>query len=158
MRPTSQGVILRHATPRDLPAIAANTVAFIWETEHRAADPATVRRGVGAMLADPAGGFYLMAEERGVAAGQCMVTSQWSDWRNGTFWWIQNAYVRKSWRRRGIFSQLVRAVENEARNRPDVIGIRLLTPEENTAARAACVQYGMKEARYALFEIETTTD
>ena len=25
--------------------------------------------------------------------GQLMITYEWSDWRNGAFWWIQSVYV-----------------------------------------------------------------
>jgi GNAT superfamily N-acetyltransferase len=158
MGPEPQGLNLRHATLQDLDAIAANNIATAWETEQRIIDPGIARKGVTVVLTDPTKGFYLLAVERGIIAGQCMVTYEWSDWRNGTFWWIQSVYVRKAWRERGIFSLLFHALEKEAKNRTDVVGIRLYVDQENTTARAAYRARGMKEARYILYEIDFTLD
>ena len=34
-----------------------------------------------------------VAERDGQVVGQTMITYEWSDWRNGTFWWIQSVYI-----------------------------------------------------------------
>ena len=74
------------------------------ETEHRTLDPQTVRRGVGDALRNPAHGRYFVAEDdTGTPLGQLMVTYEWSDWRNGQFWWFQSVYVLPAARRRGVF-------------------------------------------------------
>jgi len=58
-----------------------------WETEQLRLDEETVREGVRNLLQSPDKGFYLIAEVDGVPAGQLMITSEWSDWWNGTANW-----------------------------------------------------------------------
>ena len=89
------------------------------ETEHRRLSQDIVRAGVTAALADPAKGRYFVAERAGQVVGQIMHTYEWSDWRNGCFWWIQSVYVLVDHRRRGVFRALLRHVQEiRARNTP----------------------------------------
>jgi GNAT superfamily N-acetyltransferase len=76
------------------------------ETENLQLLPEGITAGVAAILADSARGFYLAAESAGEVAGALMVTSEWSDRRNGFFWWIQSVYVRPEFRRHGIEREL----------------------------------------------------
>jgi len=151
-------LLLRRANPADAGIITENNRATAWETEGRELDPGIARRGVVAVLNDPSRGFYLVAEESGAIVGQCMVTFEWSDWRCGFFWWIQSVYVRKDCRHRGIFSRIYRAVEEEARAREDVVGLRLYVDAENLAAREAYRFVGMHEARYVMCELDFTLE
>jgi GNAT superfamily N-acetyltransferase len=149
-------VHVRHAEPDDAAVIAGNNRATARETEGWDLDPATARQGVEALLDNPSRGFFLLAEVGGQVVGQCMVTYEWSDWRNGDFWWIQSVYVREEFRRLGIFASLYRAIEAEAKDRPDVVGIRLYVDRENRTAQEAYRGVGMQEARYLLFEVDFT--
>ncbi len=97
-------------------------------------------------------GFYLVADVDGAVVGQCMVTYEWSDWRNGEFWWIQSVYVRPDCRRQGIFARLYRTVEAMAEARPDVTGLRLYVETANETAQAAYARLGMRRAPYVLLE------
>ncbi len=151
-------LILRRAGPEDAKAIAENNRATAWETEGRELDPATAQAGVDAVLADPCRGFYLVLEEEGRILGQCMVTYEWSDWRCGFFWWIQSVYVQEGARRRGIFGRLYRHVEEEARARSDVTGLRLYVDADNLTAQEAYRAAGMREARYVMFEVDFTLE
>lgn len=151
-------LILRYAGQEDAETIAENNRATAWETEGRELDPATARAGADAVLVDPSRGFYLVAEEDGRILGQCMVTYEWSDWRCGVFWWIQSVYVRKDARRRGIFRRIYRYVEEEARARPDVAGLRLYVDADNLTAQEAYRTAGMREARYVMFEVDFTLE
>ena len=94
---------IRRADPRDAAAIAEFNRRMAWETEHKHLDPAVLDRGVGRVFTDPARGFYLVAEAAGEVVGQLMVTYEWSDWRDGWFWWVQSVYVREDRRRHGVF-------------------------------------------------------
>ena len=60
---------IRRATPADFAFIAESNIAMALETEGLALDEARVRAGVGAVLADSALGFYLVAEIDGKQAG-----------------------------------------------------------------------------------------
>ncbi len=83
-----------------------------------------------------------------------MVTYEWSDWRNGTFWWIQSVYVVPEKRRTGIFTTLYRHLEEEIRQDPDVVGIRLYVIGTNTAATRTYRALGLRETGYRIFERE----
>ena len=97
---------IRVAGPGDADTLAEFNRAMALETEGRALDARTVRCGVDRVVGDPSHGFYLLASREGRIAGSLMVTYEWSDWRDGQFWWIQSVYVRPEHRRRGVYRDL----------------------------------------------------
>jgi len=143
---------VRPATPSDAETIASFNEAIAVETEGKTHDPGTIRAGVKALFARPELGFYLIAEEEGRAVGQLMVTYEWSDWRNGVFWWIQSVYVRKESRGRGVYRALHAAVKERAKRAEDVCGLRLYVERENGTAMETYRRTGMHETPYRLFE------
>ena len=147
-------VRIREARPDDAPAIAAFNAAMALETEHLKLDPDRLAGGVAALLADPAHGFYLLAEIDGRPAGQMMITYEWSDWRNGVFWWIQSVFVEPAWRRQGVFRALYDHVLVRARATAGVCGLRLYVENENARAQATYGGLGMSEAPYKMFEVD----
>lgn len=108
------------------------------------------------MLAGAARGFYVVAEtqqdQRPGLVGQLMVTYEWSDWRNGTFWWIQSVYVAPPWRRRGVYRSLHEYLLRETRARPDVCGVRLYVEADNAAAQTVYERVGLVPSSYRVFE------
>jgi GNAT superfamily N-acetyltransferase len=144
---------LRRATVADLEVLVAFNAALAWETEHKRLRPEVLTPGVRAVFADSSRGFYTIAEnERGEVVGQMMVTFEWSDWRNGWFWWVQSVYVREDARRAGVFRALYREIQRQAAADPGVIGLRLYVEEENSRARATYAAMGMKPTTYGLME------
>ena len=129
-----------------------------WETEQRKLDPERVLTGVSSLLENPARGTYYVAEasEAGqtVIAGQLLITHEWSDWRNGDFWWIQSVYVAEPYRSRGVFPALYQHVHELAREQKNVCGIRLYMDAHNDQARRAYERLGMKCTDYQVFEID----
>jgi GNAT superfamily N-acetyltransferase len=123
------------------------------ETENLRLDPDRVRTGVAALLKDPAKGLYYVAEVDGTIAGQVMITYEWSDWRNGNIWWLQSVYVKQEFRRRGVFGALFKYLEDLARQRPDVCGLRLYMHADNARARQSYERLGMKHTPYEVFEL-----
>ncbi len=81
-----------------------------------------------------------------------MITYEWSDWRNGTFWWIQSVYVDPAWRRRGVYRAMHTAIRKEARATHGVCGLRLYVERANRIAQRAYRQVGMRAAYYHVFE------
>ncbi|MBX3466240.1 MAG: GNAT family N-acetyltransferase [Planctomycetes bacterium] len=122
------------------------------ETEGRALDEATVRGGVGAALGDPQKGTYWLACAGGRVVGQALVTTEWSDWRNGWFWWLQSVYVDRERRRQGVFRALYRHIAHAARNRWDVCGVRLYVERHNEAAQRTYAALGFATTDYLLLE------
>jgi ribosomal protein S18 acetylase RimI-like enzyme len=143
---------IRLATPADAAALTEFNAAMALETEAKELLPEVVGAGVQSLLANPASGFYVIADEGGRAVASLMITREWSDWRNGSFWWIQSVYVRPEWRRRGVYKRLYRHIQELAAQDPSVCGFRLYVERENGRAQATYRALGMKETRYLVFE------
>lgn len=142
---------VRPATTEDAPTIAAFNITMAMETEHLHLDPAVVGAGVRAGLADAAKACYFVAEIAGRVAGCCMVTHEWSDWRNGDIWWLQSVYVHTDFRRRGVFSAMYRHVVAAARG-AGAVCLRLYVERENESAKATYRSLGMSATHYDVME------
>lgn len=151
-REMESAIRVRMAEPRDVEAIAELNFAMASETEHRALCRSTLVRGVRAVFDNADHGFYVVAESDGDVVGCLLITSEWSDWRCGLFWWIQSLYVRPSFRRRGVLRQLHEFVKTEASRRPEICGLRLYVEQSNDVAQRAYRQIGMKMTTYRMYE------
>ncbi len=147
-------VKVRHAVARDRAAIVAFNQAMALESEERALHLPTLEAGVGRVLDRTGEGFYLVAEADGRTVGSLLVTFEWSDWRNGRFWWIQSVYVLPAFRRRGVYSRLHAWVRDAARAESDACGIRLYVEKDNRGAQATYEALGMSVTDYLLYEEE----
>lgn len=147
---------VRPAVPGDAAVIAGFNAAMARETEHLELDPARLLAGVEAVLADPAKGFYLVACDGERVIGQLMITYEWSDWRNGNFWWIQSVYVESAWRARGVFRTLFREAERMARESGSSCGLRLYVEAENRRAQRVYEGLGMREVSYRFYQVDFT--
>jgi GNAT superfamily N-acetyltransferase len=143
---------IRQALPADAAVVIEFNRLLAQESEGKTLDPAVLTPGVAAGLADPRKSVYFLAEEDGAPIGQIMYTTEWSDWRNGWFWWIQSVYVRREARRRGIFTALFEHVAAAAKADPQVIGLRLYVERENHVAQATYRRMGMEPGGYVVFE------
>ncbi|MBN2383914.1 GNAT family N-acetyltransferase [bacterium] len=123
-----------------------------FETEEKSLDRAVVASGVKQVLHDSAKGFYIIVEVEGRPVGSLMVTTEWSDWRNGYFWWIQSVYIRPEFRRRGLFRSLYSFVRQQAQSTSDVCGLRLYVDRDNLNAQQTYRILGMHETDYRLYE------
>ena len=138
----------------DAPFIADSNLCLALETEHRQLDRVRVAAGVEALLNDPAKGTYFVAECDSVPVGQLLVTYEWSDWRNGNFWWLQSVFVVEQFRGSGVFRALFKHVQTLARSRKDVCGLRLYVEANNARAQGAYRQLGMEKTDYEMFEMD----
>jgi GNAT superfamily N-acetyltransferase len=145
-------LIIRRATVADVPVLVKFNEAIAWETEEKKLDTAVLTTGVRAVFDNPARGFYTVAELNGEIVGQMMITFEWSDWRNGWFWWVQSVYVREDARRGGVFRAIYRAIEAQAQADPTVIGLRLYFDTDNTRAQATYRALGMADTSYGMME------
>ena len=145
---------IRPATPADTERIAEFNRCLAEETESKHLDAPTVLSGVQALLDAPEHGRYFVVESGDALVGQLLLTYEWSDWRNGRFWWIQSVYVAPSHRRQGVFSALYRHVEALARQDPAVCGLRLYVEEHNADALDTYRALGMSPTGYHVLEIE----
>jgi ribosomal protein S18 acetylase RimI-like enzyme len=143
---------IRLATPADAEVLVEFNCAMASETEGKNLLPEVIGAGVRGLLASRASGFYLIAENQVRIAGSLLITKEWSDWRNGDFWWIQSVYVRPEFRRQGVYRRLYRHVQELAASDPRVCGFRLYVERENERAQETYRKLGMKETRYLVFE------
>lgn len=150
MNPT----VIRSARPDDAAIIAEFNARLAQESEGKALDGATVRAGVERVLAEASLGRYFVAEIDGRVAGQMMITFEWSDWRNGMFWWVQSVYVVPEARRRGVFRAIFDHVHALARATPGVCGLRLYVEAGNAVAHQTYDRLGLLDAGYRVREID----
>ena len=125
------------------------------ETEGRELDPTLLTAGVTALLKDPSKGLYFVAETTNdppTIAGQLLITYEWSDWRNGNFWWIQSVYVLEPFRGSGIFKALFQHVQDLCKDREGVCGLRLYVDADNARAQEVYKRMGLRPTEYLLFE------
>lgn len=150
----SDNIAIRRAIETDLELLVGFQVAMATESEGKGLDETTLRRGISTALLDDDLALYLVAEIAGKAVGTLMVTWEWSDWRDGRFWWIQSVYVAPTHRRHGVYSAMHRHVSALASEDPTAVGIRLYVEKDNSGAHATYRQLGMAETHYRLFETE----
>jgi len=147
----------RLATRDDAAVIVEFNLAMARETESLELSPATLAAGVQHLFDNPHFGFYAVAEARGaggaaVCAGSLLITYEWSDWRDGLFWWVQSVYVRAEHRRRGVYTALYEFVKRLAAADPRVRGFRLYVERENAAAQKTYERLGMNASHYVMYE------
>jgi ribosomal protein S18 acetylase RimI-like enzyme len=145
-------VTVRRAVPADAEVIVEFNCRLAEESEGKTLDRTLLTPGVTAGLADENKALYFVAEEGGRVVGQMMITFEWSDWRNGWFWWVQSVYVHAEARRRGVFRALYEHVHQTARRDPGVIGLRLYVERENHAAQQTYQRLGMEWTSYLVLE------
>lgn len=153
-RSKADEIEVRLARPGDAIKIARFNNAMAMETESRVLAEETVGAGVEAVFSTDNVGFYVVAEHAGEVVGALMVTYEWSDWRNGFFWWIQSVYVEPEFRRRGIYRLLYEFVVQRARSAGNVYGFRLYVERSNSVAQNVYASLGMLETDYLMFEQE----
>jgi len=143
---------IREARPDDREFLVRGNTEMARETEGLALDAALIGPGVEAVLADPSLGRYFVAELDGVAVGQLMVTYEWSDWRNGMFWWIQSVFVEPGHRGQGVFSALFRHVSGIAERESGICGLRLYVERTNRGAQSVYSHLGLHVSNYEIME------
>lgn len=143
---------IRMAVTKDAGAMVRFNQAMALETEGKTLDGAILQKGVESVFADPSKGFYVVAEESDGIIGGLMVTFEWSDWRNGWFWWIQSVYVLPEHRGKSIYSKLYEFVKAKASGEANVCGFRLYVEKENEHAQKVYEKLGMEKTYYLMYE------
>jgi ribosomal protein S18 acetylase RimI-like enzyme len=143
---------IRAALPDDAEAIAEFNRCLALETEDYVLDPLRLRDGVAAVLSGAGEAQYLVAEAEGRVIGQLMLTREWSDWRNGWFYWIQSVYVMPAHRGQGVFRALYAAAVALVQNQQNAVGLRLYVEQHNAAAQQTYERLGMRPTGYRVME------
>ena len=149
---------IRKARLDDLETIVKFNYNLAKQTEDKELNLEILTKGVEAILKDSTKGQYYVYEIDNKVAGQIMYTYEWSDWRNGTFLWVQSVYVDEQHRRKGIFKALYNHVKQICDNDEGTAGIRLYVEKENYNAKATYESLGMCECDYHMYEYEVKRD
>ena len=151
-----EGIAIRPARHDDVETLVKFNAAMAFETERRRLDLATLRQGTLAFLESGGYGFYIVAElpddKSFRPVGQLMITYEWSDWRNGAFWWIQSVYVVPDRRGLGVFRAMYDYIFSKAKADPRICGIRLYVERENRQAQTVYQRVGFSPSVYIVFE------
>ena len=142
----------RRGVLRVVVSFAAFNAAMAFETEGKELIADVIGAGVRKLIETPSLGFYLVAEHEGRVVACLMITNEWSDWRNGLFWWIQSVYVDAAFRRQGVYRRMYEEVRSLAKADAGVCGFRLYVEKENEVAHATYASLGMKETDYFMYE------
>lgn len=143
---------VRMATVSDRDAFVRFNRAMALETENKELNEKLVGPGVAAVFDHPARGFYVVAQCADDIVAALMVTFEWSDWRNASFWWIQSVYVVPRFRRRGLYRRLYDFVRERARSEGGVCGFRLYVEKNNLTAQRVYESLGMSASDYLMYE------
>jgi len=148
----SKEIKIRIAKEKDASAMIEFNQAMALETEGKRLDPEKISAGVRAVFGDERKGFYVVAENEDLEIiGGLMVSYEWSDWRNGWFWWIQSVYILPEGRGKGIYSRLYEFVKEKASEEGGVCGFRLYVDLENKHAQKVYESVGMFASNYLIF-------
>ena len=83
------------ANIEDTETLVKFQLAMAKESEGTELDYETVREGVKAGIADDSKATYLVARnDNNEVLGSLMLTTEWSDWNNCNYYWIQSVYVQ----------------------------------------------------------------
>jgi ribosomal protein S18 acetylase RimI-like enzyme len=145
---------IRPARKEDIPSLVDFNQKMAAETEGKTLDPKVLNAGVASVFEDDTRGFYLVVEhDKDIVAG-LMVTYEWSDWRNGWFWWIQSVYVVPEMRGQRLYSSMYDRIKELAAAAGNVVGFRLYVETQNESAQRVYEKVGMQRSHYLMFEEE----
>ncbi len=150
-------MLIREALPIDWPIILKFNKALAEESEEKKLDEGTLTQGIQRALSDKSHVTYILAEIDDEVVGQLMVTREWSDWRNGWFWWLQSVYVLPDFRRQGVFKQLFEHIKYQANHSLDVVGLRLYVHADNVNAQKTYSHLGLHGTDYQVMELAFVT-
>ncbi|MBI1345182.1 GNAT family N-acetyltransferase [bacterium] len=148
--------LIRTAELRDRDVIVDMNARLAWESEEITLIKSRLTAGVQRVLEEQAEAEYLLAEYAGDVVGQMMLTREWSDWRNGWFFWIQSVYVVPEYRRQGVFRGLLQAATETVGHRADAIGMRLYVEDHNDQALETYRRLGFEDRGYRVMEYRLT--
>ena len=147
-------ISIREGTTSDAASISNFQRNMALETESKILDEDTVLKGVEKVLTSSDRGFYVIAEVDSKVIGSLMVTFEWSDWRNGWFFWIQSVFVDEAYRRQGVYRLMHNEVISRCKASKDCCGIRLYVERDYVNAQKVYNNLGMYDTDYYLFEEE----
>lgn len=144
--------MIRNATVEDATTIIDFQLKMALETEGVKLNPEVLKAGVNSLFKNPEKGQYFVAEIDGKVVGSVMATYEWSDWRNGTFVWLQSVYILSGYRNRKLFSEMYAFIKKIVESDESLCGIRLYVDKTNKHAQKVYHALGMNGEHYDTYE------
>ena len=101
-------------------------------------------------------GFFVYAydHEAKKPLGFMLFTYEWSDWRNGLFFWLQSVHVTSEARKSGVFSEMSNYLDGYMKERGSC-GIRLYYEKEHREKWAPIIKkLKLTESHYFIFHVD----
>lgn len=144
---------IREAKKSDLADLVEFQKLLAFESEGLVLDEDVVHKGVSYILQTPGEGHYYVVEDEDLKVVACfLILKEWSDWRARHVWWIHSVYVAKSVRRKGLWSEVYKYLQDQVRNNPDIAGLRLCVDKTNHNAIKTYEALAMDGSHYHLYE------
>ena len=141
------------ASIQDTVTLVKFQIALAKESEGTELDYEAVREGVKVCIADDSKATYLVARnDNGKVLGSLMLTTEWSDWNNCNYYWIQSVYVRPENRHQGVFKELFDFAKAIAQSE-GAGALRLYVDRKNVNAQTVYQSLGMHESHYLMYEL-----
>eukprot|EP00347_Sterkiella_histriomuscorum_P008352 403345430 len=93
-----------------------------------------------------------------IPAGFMFFTYEWSDWRNGLFFWMQSCHVTQDYRKAGVFNKMCEFLQQYMKDQ-GCCGLRLNAEVRLDEMWAPIVKkLGMKQTHYYIYDIDASTN
>jgi ribosomal protein S18 acetylase RimI-like enzyme len=145
-------ILVEEANQADIPVIVDFQLKMAHETENIQLDREVVEKGVQAVFENSARGKYYVARSFGKVIGCMLMTSEWSDWRNGEVLWFQSVYIESQYRKQGIFRKMFRHLQELVKQDQQYKGLRLYVERTNLRAQQVYEALGMNGEHYQMYE------
>lgn len=145
---TKSETTIRLATASDLPHVyVANTGLLRGTGRLDKFDVATIAEGCTVALNADGLERYILAIIGERVAGQVKTAPRWNDFHNSSVWEIQRVFTHPDFRNHGVFSELLRTVEDRA-VRCEVPGLYLHVAFGNEGAKDVYERRGFRAVGY----------
>jgi ribosomal protein S18 acetylase RimI-like enzyme len=121
--------------------------AMALESENRQLDAKTLAAGVAAVFEQPLRGVYWVWCDGEAPVGCTLITPEWSDWNNATYWWIQSLYIEPAYRGQGGVESVLAELE-QAAQAEHVPEFRLYVEQHNQRAQRVYLRNGFDDQHY----------
>ena len=143
---------IRIATRDDATSIAEFNVFFAKTNENKQLSLPITAQGVRRVFNTFYNGFYVVAEKERKIIGVSMVTREWSDWNNGSFYCIQDIFVLDEDTDNEIHDALFKKVKAMAKEHEEVCGVRLYVHKDDKAGQRHLESLNLEKREYRIYD------
>jgi ribosomal protein S18 acetylase RimI-like enzyme len=139
---------IRPAVRADVDTLVAFTLREACEAEGTRTTETAVRRGIEAAFVVPARATYWVVESSDrTIVGSTSITTEWSDFHGGDYWWIQSVFIVPEHRGHGLVERLLNHLTDAAKA-AGALDLRLYAHTSNERALRAYRRCGFTTAPY----------